>query len=178
MNVKKTLTLEDYLSEYAKYHRDKRNIYTHYVGIPLIVFSVFCLLSKPSIVVSLPVIGEFAASPALVVWFLANLFYLKLDLKLGGVMTVITGFMLYAAVPIAAFDTGLWLAISVGIFLGGWVLQFIGHYYEGKKPAFVDDIMGLAIGPLFVLAEVSFDLGSRQALQQEIAMRVGTVKTH
>ena len=84
--------------------------------------------------------------------------------------------MLLAAAPIAALDTGLWLAISVGIFLGGWVLQFIGHYYEGKKPAFVDDIMGLAIGPLFVLAEVSFELGCRQPLQQEVVMRVGPKK--
>ena len=52
--------------------------------------------------------------------------------------------------------------------MGGWILQFIGHHYEGKKPAFVDDIMGLAIGPLFVLAELSFELGLRNKLKSDI----------
>ncbi len=56
------------------------------------------------------------------------------------------------------------------------MLQFIGHHYEGKKPAFVDDIMGLAIGPLFVLAELSFELGLRSALKEEIERRSGPVK--
>lgn len=37
-----------------------------------------------------------------------------------------------------------------------------------KKPAFVDDLVGLIIGPLFVLAEAMFMLGFRQELQQRI----------
>jgi uncharacterized membrane protein YGL010W len=41
----------------------------------------------------------------------------------------------------------------------GWVIQFVGHYYEGRKPAFVDDITGLIIGPLFVVAEAAFLMG-------------------
>ena len=45
-----------------------------------------------------------------------------------------------------------------------------------KKPAFVDDIMGLAIGPLFVLAELSFELGLRSALKDEIERRSGPIK--
>ena len=53
---------------------------------------------------------------------------------------------------------GAWLAWSIGFFVVGWIIQFIGHYYEKKKPAFLDDVIGLAIGPLFVLAEF-VDLG-------------------
>jgi uncharacterized membrane protein YGL010W len=26
------------------------------------------------------------------------------------------------------------------------VIQFIGHWYEGRKPAFVDDLIGLLVG--------------------------------
>ncbi|HBL20549.1 MAG TPA: hypothetical protein DDZ29_06860, partial [Alteromonas mediterranea] len=59
--------LEQHLSEYAKYHRDQRNIYTHYIGIPLIVYSVFCLLSTPVFGVHLSLIGTINASPALFV---------------------------------------------------------------------------------------------------------------
>ena len=115
-------------------------------------------------------------SPALFVWAIGNAFYIKLDIKLGIVMTLFTGAMVYFAQPIAQNEVGTWLAISLGIFIGGWVLQFIGHHYEGKKPAFVDDIMGLAIGPLFVLAELSFELGLRSALKEEIERRSGPVK--
>ena len=57
----------------------------------------------------------------------------------------------------------------------GWVLQFIGHYYEGKKPAFVDDIVGLFVGPLFVVAEIGFILGLRKELQQEIEQIAGKI---
>ena len=168
-------TLEQHLSEYAKYHRDQRNIYTHYIGIPLIVFSVFCLLSRPYTQGVFPFVGEFLVSPAVVVWFIGNAFYLKLDLRLGAVMALITAAMVYLAQPIAMMTTSLWLSISIGIFVGGWILQFIGHHYEGKKPAFVDDIMGLAIGPLFVLAELSFELGLRNKLKSDIEDASGPV---
>ncbi|AGP86494.1 MULTISPECIES: Mpo1 family 2-hydroxy fatty acid dioxygenase [Alteromonas] len=168
--------LEQHLSEYAKHHRDQRNIYTHYIGIPLIVYSVFCLLSKPAIAVHLPLIGTINASPALFVWLISSAFYIKLDVKLGLIMALITGAMVYFAQPIAQYGVGTWLAISLSIFVVGWILQFIGHHYEGKKPAFVDDIMGLAIGPLFVLAELSFELGFRNTLKEEIERRSGPIR--
>ena len=33
-------SLEQNLTQYAAYHRDRRNIATHFVGIPMIVFAV------------------------------------------------------------------------------------------------------------------------------------------
>ena len=42
----------DQLSKYAQYHRDRRNIATHLVGVPMIVFAVIVLLSRPSFEVS------------------------------------------------------------------------------------------------------------------------------
>ncbi|HEX5361500.1 MAG TPA: Mpo1-like protein, partial [Fluviicoccus sp.] len=46
-------TLTDHLTMYAEYHRDKRNIATHFVGIPLIVLSITTLLSVPALSLSL-----------------------------------------------------------------------------------------------------------------------------
>ena len=66
--------------------------------------------------------------------------------------------------------------VSIYIFKGLKKTMNVGHHFEGKKPAFVDDIMGLAIGPLFVLAELSFELGLREALKEEIERRSGPVK--
>lgn len=36
----------DLMAQYAAYHRDRRNIATHFVGIPLIVFAVGVLLAR------------------------------------------------------------------------------------------------------------------------------------
>ena len=41
-------TLIDHLSQYADYHRDPRNIHTHFVGVPMIMFAVVILLSRPT----------------------------------------------------------------------------------------------------------------------------------
>jgi uncharacterized membrane protein YGL010W len=53
------------------------------------------------------------------------------------------------------------LAISVAIFVGAWILQFIGHRIEGKKPSFFEDIQYLWVGPLFVLSKLFGKLGIR-----------------
>ncbi len=39
-------TLIDQLSQYADYHRDPRNILTHFVGVPLIMWAVVILLAR------------------------------------------------------------------------------------------------------------------------------------
>ena len=69
--------------------------------------------------------------------------------------------------------TGATLGTAAFFFILGWGLQFLGHKYEGMKPAFFDDVMGLAVGPLFVCAEVFFFFGARQGVQRHIEERVG-----
>jgi uncharacterized membrane protein YGL010W len=76
----------------------------------------------------------------------------------------------------AAQSTPLWLALGVGGFAVGWAFQFVGHFWEGRKPAFVDDLMGLIIGPLFVVVELLFMAGALRELQQRIEAHVGPVR--
>ena len=83
-------------------------------------------------------------------------------------MTVLLWLCLSLGRDIAAMSTLAWLSWGIGLFIVGWIFQFIGHYYEGRKPAFVDDIIGLAIGPLFVVAEVVFMLGLRPELKRQV----------
>ena len=66
-----------------------------------------------------------------------------------------------------------WLSWGLGFFIVGWIIQFIGHYYEGKKPAFADDLVGLLVGPMFVTAELLFALGMARPLAREIERRAG-----
>lgn len=39
---------------------------------------------------------------------------------------------------------------SPALFIGGWALQFLGHHYEGKRPALMDTIFQAFIGPMFL----------------------------
>lgn len=165
-------TLTDQLSQYAAYHRDRRNILTHFVGIPMIVMAVAVLLARPVFTTW----GDAAISPATLVTLATVLYYLRLDLRLGGVMAALMALCLWFAQAMAAQTTATWLVVGIGLFVVGWVIQFIGHYYEGRKPAFVDDLVGLIIGPLFVVAEVGFLLGLRRELQHDIEARVGPVR--
>ena len=52
-------------------------------------------------------------------------------------------------------------------------MQFVGHWFEGRKPAFVDDLVGLMVGPLFVVAEVAFFAGLRGDVRREVERRAG-----
>ncbi|MGV8916650.1 MAG: DUF962 domain-containing protein [Pseudomonas sp.] len=160
--------LVDHLSQYAAYHRNTRNIVSHFIGIPLIVVAVAVLLSRPGI----SVFGLWL-SPATLLTLAALRFYFKLDLAFGTLMTVLLGLCLWAGQALAVQSTMVWLSAGLGLFVVGWAIQFVGHHYEGRKPAFVDDLTGLIVGPLFVVAEVAFLLGMRKALQHDIENRVG-----
>jgi uncharacterized membrane protein YGL010W len=163
-------TLLDHLAQYAAYHRDRRNIATHFVGIPMIVLGVATLLARPAFAIAgLPI----ALSPAVLVTLGTVLFYFRLDVRFGLLMTALMTGALTVGSSLAASTTGVWLGAGLGLFAVGWVIQFVGHYYEGKKPAFVDDLVGLAVGPLFVTAEVVFALGFRKDLLAQIEERVG-----
>lgn len=43
------------------------------------------------------------------------------------------------------FFGGLWM-LALGLFVVGWILQFIGHYFEGKPPEFFKDYRFLFVG--------------------------------
>ncbi len=161
-------TLTEHLTQYAAYHRDKRNIITHFIGIPLIVVAVAILLSRPILTVY-----ELWLSPAMAVAIIAAIFYLRLDLRFGTTMTLLLGLCVWFGMYCAQLSTMAWLTWGIGSFVLGWVIQFIGHYYEGRKPAFIDDIMGLAIGPLFVVAELAFLFGLRKPLEYAIEAQLG-----
>lgn len=155
--------LEQLLSQYAAYHLDQKNIYTHFVGIPLIVFSIMCLTARAGVVIS-----GVELTLALALLLASTVYYLSLDRIFGLIMLLIYALAYPSAYSIAQLDMTVWLSLSIGIFVVGWIFQFVGHFYEKKKPAFMDDVIGLAIGPLFVLAEMVFMFGFRKELEQRM----------
>jgi uncharacterized membrane protein YGL010W len=162
-------TIEENLTRYAAYHRDRRNIATHGVGVPMIVFAVVLALAT----ISIPA-GSLGLTAAALVCLAASIYYLRQDPVLG--LTLAIALLLMCAASseiIARTSTGAALWVALGVFAVGWALQFLGHRFEGMKPAFFDDVMQLLIGPLFVCAEFFFMFGAKQKLRRYIEERVG-----
>lgn len=156
------------LVDYARYHRDRRNIGTHMVGVPLIVFSVGVLLGRVGFGINGTVI-----SLAWLAFGAAALWYLSRGLVLGLATSGVVGVLIALSQLVADGSWTAWLAWGLGSFVVGWVIQLVGHYYEGRKPAFVDDLVGLLVGPMFVVAEAMFSLGWNRDLLERITSDAG-----
>jgi uncharacterized membrane protein YGL010W len=131
----------------------------------MIVFAIGVLLARPS----LPLAG-FLVTPAWVMFALAAAWYLtRGSVVLGIAVSLVVGLLMLFAHQISTS----WIAWGIGFFVVGWIVQFAGHWYEGKKPAFVDDLIGLLVGPMFIVAEAMFALGWNRPLLDVIERRVG-----
>lgn len=163
--------LVKHLAAYGAYHRDPRNLATHLVGVPMIVVAVAVLLSRPVLALS----QGLSVTPAMLAAGAAALFYLRLDLRFGLAMAALLALVCRGALFGAALPTSLWLATGLGLFVTGWAIQFVGHWFEGRKPAFLDDLAGLIVAPVFLVAEVAFRLGLRRdvsaALHEQLSRR-------
>lgn len=162
-------TIAQNLTQYAAYHRDRRNIATHFIGVPMIVFAVILALATASIHA-----GSVEITVAALVSIAACVYYFRLDFAFGLTLSLTLLVMCAAASEMTArMSTAAALACAAAIFAAGWALQFLGHRFEGMKPAFFDDAQQLLIGPVFVCAEVYFLLGARATLRRYIEERVG-----
>lgn len=137
--------IDELLAHYGESHRNPGNEVIHFIAIPLIMISLVGML--------------FALHPYVAYAFVAAsmVYYARLS------AVFFVAMVLWSAVTIAlVFAMGkLVLPLSVAIFVGAWILQFIGHRMEGKKPSFFEDIQYLWVGPLFVLSKLFEKLGVR-----------------
>jgi uncharacterized membrane protein YGL010W len=159
-------TLEDQMSFYAAYHQDARNKATHFVGVPVIVFSLMIPLGWLRADV-----GGVGVSAALVVTSLLLAYYLVLDLPLGLAMGAVFALMLWGAEPLSQTAFMASLAWFLLLFIAGWALQLWGHAFEGRKPALVDNLFQIFVAPIFLAAEVFFALGYKPRLHEAVQRR-------
>ena len=160
-------SLVDRLAAYAEYHRDKRNIATHFVGIPMILVGTQASLAR---------IGIGPINAAVGATALATRYYRALDPQYGAAMGAVLGATCGIGSAIAALPLPIWAGTSAGLIIGGLAWQFLGHYFEGRKPAFFDDLMSTLDGPLFLVAEAAFTLGLSRELRDEIEHRAGPTR--
>jgi len=163
-------SIEEQLARYKSVHLNQKNINTHFIGVPLIVFAVTLLLSTIAFEV---VLDDVFSSPvtlhftlAMAIFSVVALYYIALHrlLALGMLVYIVVNLLI---AEMFKSTEGL-VTIAVAIFVIGWIIQFIGHYYEKAKPAFVDDLSQFLIGPLFLMAEVYFKLGLEPVLKADV----------
>ncbi len=140
-----TRQVDRLLAHYSESHRNPKNELIHFIAIPLIMLSLLGMM--------------LTLHPYLAYAFIAAsmVYYLRLSLVFFGAM------ILWSAILLALVHAvgDLLFPLSVGIFVGAWILQFVGHKLEGKKPSFFEDIQYLWVGPLFVLSKLFVKLGIR-----------------
>lgn len=165
------------LTSYAAYHRDPRNIATHFIGIPLIVFAIGALLSHPVLLTFAAPWGPQAVTPAWLLWAVVSLWCVSRGRPmLGLLVSAMNGVLVALATALGQGSVASALSWGLAAFVVGWIFQFVGHYYEGRKPAFVDDIIGLFVGPMFVVAEGLFAMGLMNDLRAAIERQVGPTR--
>lgn len=64
--------------------------------------------------------------------------------------------------------------LALGLFIFGWLAQFVGHgRFEGRAPALVDNLLqAIVLAVFFVFIELLFLLGYRPSLQLRLKHRV------
>lgn len=156
------------MAVYAAYHRNPVNRLTHFAGVPLIMFALLVILSR----LGLPVAGA-QVTAAMFLVALVLIYYFLLDVPLAAAMTVFTGLLLAAAhwVAVAQPPATVWSVFGI-CFVGGWILQLVGHVFEGRRPALADNLWQVFVAPIFLMAEVFFALGLKAEIRKRVRARL------
>ncbi len=128
---------------YSEFHRNPTNKAIHWVCVPLIVWSLLGMLWAVS-----PIAAYVAVAAAM-------LFYAWLSPSLAVGMLGVLMLMIY---PLTLLGGGV-LVVCVAVFIAAWIGQFAGHLVEGRKPAFIEDIRSLLVGPAWLLGFIYRRLG-------------------
>jgi uncharacterized membrane protein YGL010W len=155
--------IEAQMSCYAAYHQDTRNKATHFIGVPAIILALFIPLAWIRFEA-----GGATITGAMLFAGAVVLYYFFLDVPLALAMLVVTSVLVWAGQQIAGLGTmqgWLWFA---ALFVGGWILQLVGHIFEGRKPALADNLFQIFVAPIFLAAEVFFALGYKPELHRRI----------
>lgn len=154
------LTLKQQMQRYGAYHRDPRNKMTHFLGVPLVTFSLFLFLGwfrfvRPDL---LPI------TAATLFYLGVSIYYFRLDWPIALIQLPFTLTLLIAADWVARQSLALSGSIFLTTFVLGWIIQLIGHAIEGRRPALADNLLQIFNAPLFLTVEALALAGLRRDL--------------
>lgn len=155
--------MQQWLDDYGKSHQNPTNKLIHWFCVPLIFFSLLGLLASIPLNFTSSLIPQYLL-PFLhfgtLLIFIGLIFYIRLSISMAIGIFSFSLLCLQGIVWINSTEQSLWL-VSLIIFAGAWVGQFIGHKIEGAKPSFLEDLKYLMIGPAWLLAFIYEKLGIR-----------------
>ncbi|GEA06749.1 hypothetical protein KUL42_15100 [Alteromonas sp. KUL42] len=124
-------SIERLLQQYGESHQNKTNVLIHAIAVPSIYFVTLGLIW------SIPVpefVAMFSVTWAHIISIPVLYYYFSLSGPIGAAMTLLTiacfglvNLLVLAGIPVWQF--------CLALFIFMWVLQFIGHKIEGKKPS-------------------------------------------
>ena len=149
--------VERLLGEYRESHQNETNQIIHNIFVPLIFLSAIGMLWDVKLPIALDFLGGEPLNVAMVVAVLVFAYYLSISFAVAvGIISVTAAGMIFCYLyngPIS-----IWI-FSLVIFVLSWVMQFIGHKIEGKKPSFFKDLEFFLVGPMWVLTKLYNKLG-------------------
>ena len=134
------------LEFYKQYHSHPMNKLIHFMCIPLICLTTlnFASLVKINLFKM-----KCTALDLINIFYLFNYFRFGINI---GVFMFSYMILLNALGQVWRILDFQWRKHSLIVFTFGWILQFIGHYIEGNKPALFDSIIqSFLTAPLFSL---------------------------
>jgi len=135
--------VERLINHYGESHQNKTNIWIHAIAVPSIYFVTIGLIW------SIPVpefIAQFNVTWAHILIIPTLYYYFKLSGPIGAAMTLLTILVFGGIKLLVLAGISVW-QFSLALFVVMWILQFVGHQVEGKKPSFFEDLRYLLIGP-------------------------------
>jgi uncharacterized membrane protein YGL010W len=135
--------IERLINNYGESHQNKTNIWIHAIAVPSIYFVTIGLAW------SIPVpelIAHFNITFAHILAVPTLYYYFKLSGPIGAAMTLLTIVSFGGIKLLMLLDISVW-QFCLALFVVMWILQFVGHKIEGKKPSFFEDLRYLLVGP-------------------------------
>ena len=147
---------QQWFAEYGESHQNPINKAIHWIAVPVIYATVVGLLwdiPQPQFMATISWLNwaVVAMVPTLV-------FYTLMSFPLALGMTAVSVVCLWGWSIVERLGFPVWQSALV-LFVVMWVLQFIGHHVEGKKPSFFKDVQFLLIGPAWVIGFIYRKLG-------------------
>jgi len=151
------------MASYKSYHNHSINVYTHFIGVPLVSFSVFLFLAWFRFVAP-----SFPISLAMIFFGGSMVHYFRLDREIATYIFLTFGPLLVLAEICARLTFSTSFSVFLSTFIVGWIFQLVGHYFEGKRPALVDNFFQIFNAPAFIVCEALWMLGRRKELQDAV----------
>ncbi|MGH8184737.1 MAG: DUF962 domain-containing protein [Rhodanobacteraceae bacterium] len=144
-------SINDWFGSYAADHQNPTNRAIHWVCVPIIMWAVIAALWTVPSISAWTRQGMWAVLAMIAAYF----FYHRLSHKLAYAMALvfIVSGLIAAALYGALGPRGL-LILAAVLFVLAWIGQFIGHAIEGRRPAFLTNIVQLLIGPAWLMGKL------------------------